>query len=154
MCVRRWRMHMGIPFSHPLKLTHRPNIGALFQITFFMGTLVNEICNKCLKHWIQEPRPIDRLHISEEYGMPSSHSQFIWFFSTYVTLFVYLRWAVAGRIGPLKSTITPHKSDTTCNCIFICQASPYEQQYTAIRTSWTFISFTVLLVSCDTSLPK
>lgn len=62
------------------------------QITFFFGTLLNELINKILKHWIKEPRPVDRLHIGEEYGMPSSHSQFIWFFSIYVTLFVLLRY--------------------------------------------------------------
>lgn len=63
----------------------------LHTITFFAGTLLNELLNKLLKHWIREPRPLRRSHVHEEYGMPSSHAQFIWFFSTYVTLFVLLR---------------------------------------------------------------
>lgn len=65
----------------------------VFQIAFFIGTLVNEVSNIILKHWIREPRPINRLHIGTEFGMPSSHSQFIWFFSTYVTLFIFIRYA-------------------------------------------------------------
>lgn len=30
--------------------------------------------------------------LNTEYGMPSSHSQFIWFFVVYFFLFLYLRW--------------------------------------------------------------
>ncbi|XP_031640068.1 dolichyldiphosphatase 1-like [Contarinia nasturtii] len=63
----------------------------LHTIAFFIGTLVNEVSNIILKHWIREPRPINRVHIGTEFGMPSSHSQFIWFFSTYVTLFIFIR---------------------------------------------------------------
>lgn len=40
---------------------------------------------------IREPRPVDRLHTYNEYGMPSNHSQFVGFFSTYVLLFVLIR---------------------------------------------------------------
>ncbi|XP_037024239.1 dolichyldiphosphatase 1-like [Bradysia coprophila] len=63
----------------------------LHTIIFFLGTILNEIFNKILKNWIQEPRPIERLNLSDQYGMPSSHSQFIWFFSTYSTLFILFR---------------------------------------------------------------
>lgn len=34
---------------------------------------------------------MSRAHIHEEYGMPSSHSQFVAFFSVYATLFILLR---------------------------------------------------------------
>uniref|UniRef100_A0A2M4BXD6 Dolichyldiphosphatase n=1 Tax=Anopheles marajoara TaxID=58244 RepID=A0A2M4BXD6_9DIPT len=63
----------------------------LHTIVFFAGTLVNESINMILKHWIQEPRPVSRAQIWNEYGMPSSHSQFMCFFATYVLLFIFIR---------------------------------------------------------------
>uniref|UniRef100_A0A0K8TNR3 Dolichyldiphosphatase n=1 Tax=Tabanus bromius TaxID=304241 RepID=A0A0K8TNR3_TABBR len=74
----------------------------LHTISFFLGTLINEITNLILKYWIKEPRPMDRLNIYTEYGMPSSHSQFIWFFSTYVTLFVVIRLHHMNNNAPLE----------------------------------------------------
>lgn len=62
-----------------------------FQITFFAGTCINSLLNKLLKLWFREPRPVSRLHIHEEYGMPSNHSQFVSFFTIYATLFILLR---------------------------------------------------------------
>ncbi|XP_058129958.1 dolichyldiphosphatase 1-like [Anopheles ziemanni] len=63
----------------------------LHTIVFFLGTLVNECFNMILKHWIKEPRPVSRAQIWTEYGMPSSHSQFMCFFATYVLLFIFIR---------------------------------------------------------------
>lgn len=62
-----------------------------FQITFFVGLLSNEVLNKVLKYAIQEPRPVSRPNMHNEFGMPSNHSQFMCFFATYVLLFVLLR---------------------------------------------------------------
>ncbi|XP_026461833.1 dolichyldiphosphatase 1-like [Ctenocephalides felis] len=55
----------------------------LHTITFFIGTLCNEFLNMTLKMWIQQPRPVVRKGFYSEYGMPSSHAQFMCFFSTY-----------------------------------------------------------------------
>lgn len=63
----------------------------LHTITFFFGTLFNEALNYFLKHTICEQRPIIRNNVFVEYGMPSSHSQFVWFFTTYVVYFVFIR---------------------------------------------------------------
>ncbi|CAH0603251.1 unnamed protein product [Chrysodeixis includens] len=63
----------------------------LHTITFFIGTLVNEGLNIILKHLICEARPLSRGNLYNEYGMPSSHAQFIWFFSIYVLYFVLIR---------------------------------------------------------------
>lgn len=63
----------------------------LHTIVFFIGTLFNECINIALKHWIQEPRPMSRAQIWTEYGMPSSHSQFMCFFTQYVLLFILIR---------------------------------------------------------------
>ncbi|KOB72348.1 Dolichyldiphosphatase 1, partial [Operophtera brumata] len=62
----------------------------LHTIAFFIGTLVNELLNIVLKHTICEARPLARGHLYNEYGMPSSHAQFIWFFSIYVLYFVVI----------------------------------------------------------------
>ncbi|KAM3959047.1 dolichyldiphosphatase 1 [Aphomia sociella] len=63
----------------------------LHTIAFFFGTLINEVLNIFLKHIICEARPIARGHLYNEYGMPSSHAQFIWFFTIYVLYFVLIR---------------------------------------------------------------
>uniref|UniRef100_A0A4W4ELP9 Dolichyldiphosphatase n=2 Tax=Electrophorus electricus TaxID=8005 RepID=A0A4W4ELP9_ELEEL len=65
----------------------------LHTISFFGGLVINEGLNWVLKHIVQEPRPCGGEHsaVTTEYGMPSSHSQFIWFFIVYFLLFLYLR---------------------------------------------------------------
>ncbi|XP_023954715.1 dolichyldiphosphatase 1 [Bicyclus anynana] len=63
----------------------------LHTIAFFIGTLINEVLNIVLKHIICESRPLIRGHLYNEYGMPSSHSQFVWFFSIYVLYFFIIR---------------------------------------------------------------
>lgn len=62
-----------------------------FQITFFLGTLCSEALNYFIKHAIAAERPVARVHVYNEYGMPSSHAQFVWFFATYVIYFVVIR---------------------------------------------------------------
>ncbi|KAG7257423.1 hypothetical protein CRUP_002912 [Coryphaenoides rupestris] len=65
----------------------------LHTISFFGGLLLNEAVNWLLKHIIKEPRPCAGSHttLNTDYGMPSSHSQLIWFFVVYFFLFLYLR---------------------------------------------------------------
>ncbi|XP_016325766.1 dolichyldiphosphatase 1 [Sinocyclocheilus anshuiensis] len=64
----------------------------LHTISFFGGLIMNEGLNWLLKHILQEPRPCGgHSSVTTEYGMPSSHSQFIWFFVVYFFLFLYLR---------------------------------------------------------------
>lgn len=63
----------------------------LHTISFFLGTLINECINLLLKNSICEARPMARGHLYTEYGMPSSHAQFIWFFCIYITCFIVIR---------------------------------------------------------------
>ncbi|XP_014228490.1 dolichyldiphosphatase 1-like [Trichogramma pretiosum] len=63
----------------------------LHTIAFFGGVTANEIINFLLKHTIQEARPMRRDGLYSEYGMPSTHAQFMWFFATYMTLFMIFR---------------------------------------------------------------
>ncbi|KZC11839.1 PREDICTED: dolichyldiphosphatase 1-like [Dufourea novaeangliae] len=62
----------------------------LHTITFFSGMIINDIINFILKHTICEARPMRR-NVHVEYGMPSSHAQFMWFFAAYTTLFICIR---------------------------------------------------------------
>ncbi|XP_043801105.1 dolichyldiphosphatase 1-like [Apis laboriosa] len=61
----------------------------LHTITFFSGIVINKCINFILKHTICEARPMR--HNAIEYGMPSMHAQFMWFFATYITLFICIR---------------------------------------------------------------
>ncbi|XP_033732672.1 dolichyldiphosphatase 1-like [Pecten maximus] len=63
----------------------------LHTVSYFAGLLLNEAINWVLKHLIQAPRPVRNRQLYTEYGMPSSHAQFSWFFSTYMILFLFLR---------------------------------------------------------------
>ncbi|XP_023371989.1 dolichyldiphosphatase 1 isoform X3 [Otolemur garnettii] len=65
----------------------------LHTISFLGGLALNEGVNWLIKNIIQEPRPCGGPHtaVGTKYGMPSSHSQFMWFFSIYSFLFLYLR---------------------------------------------------------------
>nr|XP_061800000.1 dolichyldiphosphatase 1 isoform X2 [Nerophis lumbriciformis] len=65
----------------------------LHTISFFGGLTLNEGINWMLKHILREPRPCAGAHsmLNTDYGMPSSHSQLIWFFVVYFFLFLYLR---------------------------------------------------------------
>jgi len=63
----------------------------LHTFTYGVGVILNYIANVALKQYIAEPRPRSRSVQFEEFGMPSSHSQFMWFCSTYMVLFTLLR---------------------------------------------------------------
>nr|XP_025043153.1 dolichyldiphosphatase 1 isoform X1 [Pelodiscus sinensis] len=65
----------------------------LHTISFLGGLAFNEGVNWLIKNIIREPRPCEEAHstVATKYGMPSSHSQFMWFFSVYSFLFLYLR---------------------------------------------------------------
>ncbi|XP_069948905.1 dolichyldiphosphatase 1 [Cherax quadricarinatus] len=63
----------------------------LHTIMFFIGALLNEGLNLVLKSVIAEPRPVLRGGLYTEYGMPSSHSQMMWFFAVYSVLFLIFR---------------------------------------------------------------
>ncbi|KAG7210792.1 hypothetical protein KM043_012283 [Ampulex compressa] len=63
----------------------------LHTIVFFGGVIINECINFVLKHTICETRPMRRNDLYVEYGMPSTHAQFMWFFAAYTTLFICVR---------------------------------------------------------------
>lgn len=89
----------------------------LHTITFFAGALLNEVINLVLKNIIAEPRPVQRGGLYTEYGMPSSHSQMMWFFASYSVLFLIFRlhhisnyvmellWKVLVAVGLITAAV-------------------------------------------------
>ena len=69
----------------------------LHTFTYGVGIILNYGMNMVLKHTIKELRPDrgergrDPTEHWNEYGMPSSHSQFMWFYTFYMLLFVMFR---------------------------------------------------------------
>lgn len=53
--------------------------------------MIDELLNKILKSIIKSPRPLERKDAYGKYGMPSSHAQFMGFFTSYLILFICLR---------------------------------------------------------------
>lgn len=76
----------------------------LHTIFFFIGTVLNEAINWILKHCIKELRPCHgREILFSEYGMPSNHAQFMWFFATYMAFFLLIRLHHGSSTYPLEN---------------------------------------------------
>lgn len=76
-------------------------------ILMLAGQLLNEVLNYILKEHLQQDRPYGNVylygeyeikahlhpswigHLGDGYGMPSSHSQFIWYFAVYGSLYLF-----------------------------------------------------------------
>ncbi|XP_015111599.1 dolichyldiphosphatase 1 [Diachasma alloeum] len=93
----------------------------LHTIFYFIGIIINDIVGLILKHTIKEARPMRRDVVYVEYGMPSAHAQFMWFFAAYTTVFVCIRmhhnsnstvseklwrWAIIGGCLSMASLVT------------------------------------------------
>ncbi|ORX86986.1 PAP2-domain-containing protein [Anaeromyces robustus] len=61
----------------------------LIIVFTLIGQLLNEVLNAIIKNVIKQPRPIDSP--VGGYGMPSSHAQFMFFFSTYCILYMFMK---------------------------------------------------------------
>jgi dolichyldiphosphatase len=73
----------------------------LTTIMFLLGLVLNEGVNYALKKIIQEERP-PLLFTERErhvgFGMPSSHSQYMGFFCTFIFSMVFLHWEFKRRV--------------------------------------------------------
>jgi dolichyldiphosphatase len=94
-----------IAFGLGVAILIRREIGTAVLL---LGILADEVFNDVLKTSIAEPRPqrsSDR-GVWGEYGMPSSHAQFMWFFAAYMTLWTLrrLRPRPTTMCGPALTT--------------------------------------------------
>nr|XP_039269647.1 dolichyldiphosphatase 1-like [Styela clava] len=101
-------------------------------ITYMIGQVLNELFNSVLKNVIKEPRPPSshggNLNI---YGWPSAHSQFIWFFITYLLLFIYIR---SQSNNSTLDTLWKHAMFFLCISFAICVS--YSRVYLVYHTTW------------------
>jgi len=65
---------------------------------FLLGQLLNEAVNAALKRALRQPRPPSQLRHSgpSDFGMPSAHAQFCFFFCVYFTLWGARHWRVGA----------------------------------------------------------
>ncbi|KAG0259877.1 Dolichyldiphosphatase 1 [Mortierella polycephala] len=70
----------------------------LKPLVMFAGQLANEVVNQILKRLVKQARPTE--YLGDGYGMPSSHSQFMAYFSTYVAILMYRRGVAPGAVIP------------------------------------------------------
>ncbi|KAG0294234.1 hypothetical protein BGZ96_001537 [Linnemannia gamsii] len=64
----------------------------------FAGQLANELVNLILKRLVKQARPTE--YLGDGYGMPSSHSQFMAYFATYIVILMYRRSIVSEPLIP------------------------------------------------------
>jgi len=69
-----------IVFGHACVLLFRRDLTSLF---FWVGYWANEIINSALKFTFRQERPLSEQAKLETYGMPSAHSQLIFFWATF-----------------------------------------------------------------------
>lgn len=74
----------------------------LHSCFMLLGQLLNELLNKAIKESVREARP--QGSPADDFGMPSSHSQFMWYFATYHVLFAHSRAAHHSRLEVLGSS--------------------------------------------------
>lgn len=73
----------------------------LTTIFYFFGFLLTEISNFVLKNLIKQPRPTSSRDKDSgsfsKYGMPSDHSQIMFYFSTFFILLVAFRYSISNN---------------------------------------------------------
>jgi len=112
----------------------------LHTITFFLGTLCSETVNYGLKYLICEKRPLRREDVYVEYGMPSSHAQFVSFFATYIIYFVFIRLhhmnnnTIIENISKILII-----SSSMVVAVLVCISRIYLQYHTISQVLWGII---------------
>ncbi|KAF8923814.1 PAP2 domain protein [Dissophora ornata] len=69
----------------------------LTVILMLAGQFINECINYILKRMLKQGRPTD--YLGDGYGMPSSHSQFMGFFATYLIILMYRMGSSSDSVG-------------------------------------------------------
>ena len=67
----------------------------LHLFLFLVGQLADTVLNRILKIVIKQPRP--NTSSMQDYGMPSNHSEFVFFFAAYLALLLIFRYRKVSR---------------------------------------------------------
>ncbi|KAF9354664.1 hypothetical protein BGX26_007501 [Mortierella sp. AD094] len=70
----------------------------LTVILMLAGQFLNECLNFVLKRWVKQARPTE--YLGDGYGMPSSHSQFMAYFASYMVILMYRSGVSSGAVSP------------------------------------------------------
>ncbi|KAF9379679.1 hypothetical protein BGX21_002568 [Mortierella sp. AD011] len=70
----------------------------LTVILMLAGQFLNECINFILKHRVKQARPTE--YLGNGYGMPSSHSQFMAYFASYMVILMYRSDVSSGEVSP------------------------------------------------------
>jgi len=104
---------------------------------FLLGQLLTELLNKALKETLRQPRPADAP--ADDYGMPSSHSQFMGFFAAYYCSFALSRLGHHSRLEVVGS------------CLMSCAAALavcYSRIYLSYHTVGQVVAGSGLGIAC------
>ncbi|ELT95926.1 hypothetical protein CAPTEDRAFT_219287 [Capitella teleta] len=103
----------------------------LHTICFLAGLILDEGVNWVVKRIVKEPRPdFGKEVLYTEYGWPSSHSQFAWFFTTYLIVFLFIRvhhnqhffenaWKYLTGVGSIASSCLVSYSSVYDNRVYL-----------------------------------
>ncbi|XP_046438506.1 dolichyldiphosphatase 1-like [Daphnia pulex] len=121
----------------------------LHTISYLLGLVLNEGINYVLKHTLRQGRPLVRPSLLHEYGMPSSHSQFMWFFTTYMFLFIWVRLRHISYTNTIWICIWKTAISVAClvASIIVAIARIYLQYHTASQVIVGGLLGSVLAVS-------
>jgi len=109
----------------------------LHTVTFFIGLLVNEGLNMVLKYTIREARPLSRQVNYTEFGMPSSHSQLMWYFAAYFIYFTLFRLhGYPGKEGTTNSHKAGIIATVTSIAAFVAYSRIYLMYHTFAQVMW------------------
>lgn len=99
----------------------------------FAGQLGCELLNFGLKRWIKEERP-RRIH-GKGYGMPSSHAQFVAYWSVFLALFLLVRHVPANKSKSSRPWSLVERVAVTATCGVLAAATAWSRVYLGYHTT-------------------
>lgn len=95
--------------------------------------MLDEVLNKILKRIIKDPRPLERKDAYGKWGMPSSHAQFMGFFTAYLVLFICLRQKNTYRTAVGRAGMKLLVSMLAVVNIVVCLSRVYLSYHTLLQ---------------------
>ncbi|KAH7093927.1 PAP2-domain-containing protein [Auriculariales sp. MPI-PUGE-AT-0066] len=125
----------------------------LIFVEMWAGQLLCEAANWVIKQLVRQPRPMDSLGTG--YGFPSSHSQYMGYFATFVVLHVVcayrppttngagtMLYAIESLRGPIVAI------GTTAWAVTVCYSRLHLAYHSVDQVAWGVIIGIVLGASC------